>query len=55
MPIPSGAGYNVLVESDASVSVQLAGGETRTTQANILVTRSEPSAPFRIQSFQTNY
>ena len=55
MPIPSGAGYNVMVESDASVSVQLAGGEARTTQANILVTRSEPSAPFRIQSFQTNY
>jgi hypothetical protein len=48
-------GYVVLVESDASVPVLLVGGEARTTMASITVTRSEPSAPFRIQSFETAY
>lgn len=48
-------GYTLLVESDASVPVRLAGGEARTTMVTIAVSRSEPSAPYRIQSFQTQY
>ena len=49
------SGYSVLIESDASVPVQLPGGETMTTMASVTVSRSEPSAPYLIQSFQTEY
>lgn len=48
-------GYVVLVESDASVPVRLVGGEVSTTMASITVSRSKPSAPYQIQSFQTAY
>jgi hypothetical protein len=48
-------GYVFLVESDASVPVRHVGAETTTTMVSITVTRSEPSAPYYIQSFQTEY